>query len=246
MTPAKTNLVALGSAAVLTVYGAGYVRTQAAADRFAGDDGTRHPAKAAVVHLADSSAALTPEIRVDSALPETSHPSLVAPVARPQGSKPTSKDTTPAIPLPASKGSDTSPAAVPITVLSDSSAAPHVVVTTAPAPTASTTLQGTQTASATDSASSGQAQRPLYRDGTYSGWGTSRHGDIQATVQIQDGRIISATITQCLTRYSCSRIAALPPQVVSRQSADVDYVSGATQSANAFYYAVVEALAKAK
>ena len=38
----------------------------------------------------------------------------------------------------------------------------------------------------------------------------------------------------------------LPPQVVTRQSAEVDYVSGATQSTNAFYYGIVEALAKAK
>jgi len=38
----------------------------------------------------------------------------------------------------------------------------------------------------------------------------------------------------------------LPPQVVERQSAEVDYVSGATQSANAFYFAVVDALSKAK
>jgi len=34
--------------------------------------------------------------------------------------------------------------------------------------------------------------------------------------------------------------------VVARQSPEVDYVSGATQSTNAFYYAVVEALARAK
>jgi uncharacterized protein with FMN-binding domain len=33
---------------------------------------------------------------------------------------------------------------------------------------------------------------------------------------------------------------------VARQSADVDYVSGATQSANAFYTAIIEALSKAK
>ncbi len=32
----------------------------------------------------------------------------------------------------------------------------------------------------------------------------------------------------------------------SKQSAEVDYVSGGTQSANAFYYAVVDALNKAK
>ena len=85
-----------------------------------------------------------------------------------------------------------------------------------------------------------------WKDGSYTGWGTSRHGDIQATVVVEAGRIVSATISQCLTRYSCSWIAALPPQVVSRQSPETDYVSGATQSTNAFYYAVVEALAKAK
>jgi uncharacterized protein with FMN-binding domain len=88
--------------------------------------------------------------------------------------------------------------------------------------------------------------RPRYKDGTYTGWGTSRHGDIQAFVVIENGRIASATIAQCLTRYSCSWIAALPPQVAARQSPEVDYVSGATQSTNAFYYAVVDALAKAR
>jgi uncharacterized protein with FMN-binding domain len=86
----------------------------------------------------------------------------------------------------------------------------------------------------------------LYKDGAYSGWGTSRHGDIQSTVVIEGGRIVSASITQCLTRYSCSWIAQLPPQVVTRQSAEVDFVSGATQSVYAFYYAILEALAKAK
>jgi uncharacterized protein with FMN-binding domain len=85
-----------------------------------------------------------------------------------------------------------------------------------------------------------------YRDGTYLGWGSCRHGDIQASIVVEEGRIMSATIAQCLTRYSCSWIAALPPQVVSRQSPNVDYVSGATQSVNAFYDAVVDALNKAK
>jgi uncharacterized protein with FMN-binding domain len=91
-----------------------------------------------------------------------------------------------------------------------------------------------------------QPPRSQYKDGTYFGWGTSRHGDIQAQVVIEGGRIAAATIAQCLTRYSCSVIAKLPPQVAERQSPETDYVSGATQSTNAFYYAVVEALAKAK
>jgi len=78
------------------------------------------------------------------------------------------------------------------------------------------------------------------------GRGTSRHGDIEAMVEIKDGRIVSAVISQCLTRYSCSWINHLLPQVVTRQSADVDYVSGATQSANALYYAVLQVLSPAK
>jgi uncharacterized protein with FMN-binding domain len=88
--------------------------------------------------------------------------------------------------------------------------------------------------------------KAMWRDGTFSGWGTSRHGDIEATVVIEGGKITGASISRCLTRYSCSWIAHLQQQVVTRQSPEVDYVSGATQSANAFYYAVVDALQKAK
>jgi uncharacterized protein with FMN-binding domain len=85
-----------------------------------------------------------------------------------------------------------------------------------------------------------------YKDGTYTGWGTCRHGDIQASVTIEGGRITATSISQCWTRYSCSWVAHLPAQIVSRQSPDCDYVTGATQSANAFYWAVVDALNKAK
>ena len=88
--------------------------------------------------------------------------------------------------------------------------------------------------------------KTVWKDGTYTGWGTSRHGDIQARVIIEGGRIASATIAQCLTRYSCDVIDKLPPQVAQRQSPETDFVSGATQSTNAFYYGVVEALSKAK
>ncbi len=84
------------------------------------------------------------------------------------------------------------------------------------------------------------------RDGVFTGWGTSRHGDIEASIEVKGGRIIAASITQCLTRYSCSWVSRLPGQVVDRQSAEVDYVSGATQSSNAFSQAIAEAISKAK
>lgn len=101
-------------------------------------------------------------------------------------------------------------------------------------------------APAADTTSKPDPERAPWKDGIYSGWGTSRHGDIEASVEISGGKITSAFISQCLTRYPCSWISRLPPQVVERQSAQVDYVSGATQSTNAFYYAVMEALSKAK
>jgi uncharacterized protein with FMN-binding domain len=116
---------------------------------------------------------------------------------------------------------------------------------TPPASDAGTTEAAAKAEKVADAPSPVATKSP-YRDGSYSGWGSSRHGDIEATVVIADGRIASAAITRCLTRYSCSWIAHLPGQVVSRQNADVDYVSGATQSTDAFYYAVLDALSKAK
>ena len=89
------------------------------------------------------------------------------------------------------------------------------------------------------------SHRGLYRDGTFTGWGRSPHGRILATVVIRRGRIVSSEITTCRMRYPCSMIAALPPQVVARQDADVDIVSGATQSGEAFSRAVSQALAQA-
>jgi len=106
---------------------------------------------------------------------------------------------------------------------------------------------GTTAANKTaDSTAKAEKEGAPYKDGVYFGWGTSRHGDIQAGVEVKGGRIASAFISECLTQYSCSWISLLPAQVVTRQSPEVDFVSGATQSANAFYYAVVDALKKAK
>ena len=76
--------------------------------------------------------------------------------------------------------------------------------------------------------------------------GRCPHGDIIATVTIKDGRIHSAVVRQGLTRYACDVIEELPPQVVQRQSPEVDYVSGATESTGAFYEAVAEALTHAR
>ena len=62
---------------------------------------------------------------------------------------------------------------------------------------------------------------------------------------MEGGKIMSAVISECATRYSCDVIEKLPPQVPVKQSENVDNVSGATQSANAFSYAVFYALSRA-
>ncbi len=84
-----------------------------------------------------------------------------------------------------------------------------------------------------------------YRDGSYVGQGTSRHGDIEATVVINDGKIASARISRCMTRYPCSDVNPLVSEVVAHQAVPVDHVSGATDSSTAFKQAVKAALAKA-
>jgi uncharacterized protein with FMN-binding domain len=83
-------------------------------------------------------------------------------------------------------------------------------------------------------------------DGYYTGWGTSRHGDIKAFVNIKDGRIISAGIDTCETRYPCSVIDHILLQPIDLQGPDVDRVSRATESADAYYWGLVNALANAE
>jgi uncharacterized protein with FMN-binding domain len=95
------------------------------------------------------------------------------------------------------------------------------------------------TATPTAAATSG------YKDGTYVGSGNSRHGGIQAQVVIQGGTIVSATITRATTRYPASAIASLPREVVSAQGTNVDLVSGATDSSEAYLQAVDNALSQA-
>jgi uncharacterized protein with FMN-binding domain len=306
----SNSLIALGSAAIVAVYAAGYQRTRAAAQGFSDEDARRRPP----AHAAATQPAAAPPIasaasaRALGATDKTAEPDSVARAANTE-SRPDPGAEVAHAPnepeLPASAPPVKRVAAAPV-VTSVAKAADHVAQSGAPASstaapatnaaasaakvavpaekagfpaatksavvtppgslskattsvdTARAAAPGTpsvvvavdtpksvgipDSAQATDSL----ATVPSLRDGTYTGWGTSRHGDIQAAVVIEGGRIVRASIVQCLTRYSCSWIAALPPQVVSRQSPEVDYVSGATQSTNAFYYAIVEALSKAR
>jgi uncharacterized protein with FMN-binding domain len=241
--------MALSSAAVLTVYTAGYFRTKAAAARFAHEAADRRP----VAAMPEFVGAPDPPVPVESSVRqqpvaevvERSEPERPAAAAstRPAPAMPATPDNKPAADIPAVAPAEssavTAPAVPAVGFALETTTAAHEAkaVESAPAPQAPAPAIPPGVAAVAAAA---------YKDGTYYGWGWCRHGQIQAAVVIEAGRIASATIAQCLTRYSCSWIAQLPPQVAKRQSAEVDYVSGATESTNAFYYAVVDALAKAK
>jgi len=258
VTTVKNNLVAIGSAAVLAVYSAGYVRTEEAADRFAVEDAelrqqreSRIAARVAAPVTADTSHP-TADTSAHTAALET-----VSPVSHDAATSRRSETVKPEqVYAAASTRADSAPPKAAATVTKPAEPAPPANVVSSVASPASPVVTPASPAAPSPSpvappvtpvvvADTSAADAPL-KDGVYAGWGRSRHGDIEATVAIKNGKITEAFISQCLTQYSCSWVAALPPQVVARQSAEVDYVSGATQSTNAFYYAVIAALKKAK
>jgi uncharacterized protein with FMN-binding domain len=87
---------------------------------------------------------------------------------------------------------------------------------------------------------------PKYQDGSYTGSGTNRFGTVEVAVTIKTGSIANVEITRSATRYPVTYIQALPQKVVEKQSANVDTVSGATNSSQDFIQAVLQALGKAQ
>jgi uncharacterized protein with FMN-binding domain len=228
------TLVAVSSAAVMAVYAAGYTRTRSAADQLEGQSAERRPPMPGPGRIsspvADLQPASSPKAVVPlAAAPGNEKPQLIAAVIPPAAKKANEPEiAAPSAPAPAT-ASDPAPAPA-----------------AAPATTASTTQPPAQTAAQAAYKAIIDAALPPWKDGTYEGWGTCRHGDLAVKVVIEGGKISSAFVSQCLTRYSCDIIDKLPPQVVQKQSPEVSYISGATQSTDAYYWAVVVALGKAK
>ena len=229
-------MVAAGAAAVLAVYAAGYTRTRSAADQFDAQSAERRstsPGGRGSVPSTAQSLPASPALSAPEASPAVSASSVPARGEREHAVQVASLN--PPSVGPESTSAEHKTEAAPAT---PDPVAPPPVVTPAPAtPTP---------APAVASVAPPATAVSKWKDGTYTGWGSCRHGDIQAQIIIAGGRITSATIAQCLTRYSCDIIGRLPPEVLQRQSPEVDYVSGATQSADAFFYAVSDALGKAK
>lgn len=219
------GLVVMSSAAVLAVYSAGYVRTRSAADRVS--------AHAMERRIEREAPPVEPALRVEPASPRAAaeappvavHPNQKRKTkAAPKLAEPIAVPSAPVQVAVAPAAPVADPPAAPVVAIAEQKVEIPVVAPAPPAPPAP----------------------PVLKDGKYQGWGSCRHGDIQATVVVEGGKIASAQISDCETRYPCDVIDILPGQVVTRQSANVRRIAGATESSDAFYWAVVEALKQAK
>ncbi len=253
------SLVALSSAAILSVYGLGYVRTDAAQALSNIDLPTIPIATAAPPAITAPS---SPVAAYQSPLLPSPTAATSASGGGVQGVA-TATTAQPTAPIAAATNTPITTAKAPATSARTTTAKAPATATTVP-PTATTAPLPRATSPAPTIPSSAAkapaatkvptvatkapaaATTALYTDGTFTGTGTSRHGNISASVVVQGGKIVSAAITRCGTRYPCSDIASLPGEVVSRQSATVDFVSGATDSSTAYRGAIQNALVKAK
>lgn len=139
-------------------------------------------------------------------------------------------------PADASLGAAATPTASAVLVAMQASSA---------APARAVTVTGTQRPPTPTVVVPSSTTQQAYKDGTYTGQGSSRRGGVTVSVVVQGGHIASATITGSTLQYPLRDIARLPDEVVQRQSAQVDIVSRATYSSQAFRDAVSQALSKA-
>jgi uncharacterized protein with FMN-binding domain len=191
----SNGLLTLSSAAILAVYAAGYERTNPAAERFAAQLAQRRAPGPVVERLA---AAPAPPVAIPPSIASGTKPRTEP---KPETATPKTQATT-AIPEPVLSS-------VAAQTAAPAAAEPAPLEPAAP-PVAEPAADHTQTPAV--------APQAQYKDGVYLGWGYSRHGNIQAFVRIEGGKIIHAGIERCETRWSCDLVAHLPGQVIKTSS----------------------------
>lgn len=126
-----------------------------------------------------------------------------------------------------------------------------------PTPVASTTTEtgvtdnnGSGTTNSTSSSGSSGGQ---YTDGTYTGdVANATYGNLQVAVVISDGKLAQINLLQYpdapghTTQVNQSALPILQQEAITMQSANVNIVSGATQTSQAFQESLGVALTAAK
>lgn len=87
-----------------------------------------------------------------------------------------------------------------------------------------------------------------YKDGVYEGTGSGNNGDIEVEVAVEGGNIVSVVLkehseTEGLYETAKKKVTA---EIIKKQTADVDAVTGATNTSKGIMEAVAEALSTAK
>jgi uncharacterized protein with FMN-binding domain len=248
----SNNLVAVSCAAVLTVYAAGYWRTRDAARQFAAQaKGRRSAARTERAAVSPKPAVIEPS--APAPLPPPEAPTTIAPAVVAKAAGPSSpvaaQKAAPARAHAHPRASTTTGAAI-ATAAPPSSPVPAPEAMSAPASVGHglvvepvTVTEPIPTPPPAPRPPATPAAR--WRDGIYTGHGDSPHGDLDVRVVIRDGRIVEAAIQNCNTRYPCELIDPMVQQSVVIQSSNVDYVSRATESSEAYNDGLVEALNKA-
>ncbi len=122
--------------------------------------------------------------------------------------------------------------------VSNSSSSNTLSLNTANSSSSQSTTSSSSTSSVTSTNFSNLA------DGTYSGTGTGRNGNIKVSVVVKSGKVTSITIESYMEdeQYFSRAKNTIINEIISSQSINVSTVSGATMSSNGIIDAVANAL----
>jgi uncharacterized protein with FMN-binding domain len=234
----SNELVAASCAAIVAVYAAGTWRTRDADRRFAVEREMRRPARPAQGPVASIPAVVAAAVQ------------QAAPVVLPAAESNANEPKAPGAKATESRPVPKQPVKIDAAPSPDAATVPQTSATATATVAAATAIEVQSAPAPADAAGTGEAETAdtpkRWLDGYFTGWGTSRHGDIQSFVRIENGRIIDAGVASCETRWPCDVIEHIIRQPVERQSAEVDRVSRATASADAYYSGLVAALEHAE
>ena len=139
----------------------------------------------------------------------------------------------------------------PSTLADSSTEVSTSVVTVTETQTANASETASDTATSTTTAAASETTAAA-TDGTYTGAAvTTRYGDFQAQITVQDGTITAVTVVQSgdsdheSTRINDRALPTLVERVLEAQTWDVDGVSGASYTSPAFLSSVQDALEQA-
>ncbi|WP_220199398.1 FMN-binding protein [Ktedonospora formicarum] len=135
----------------------------------------------------------------------------------------------------------------------DAAIVPNSVATSKSSSSSSSTGTATTTPNVTTTPDATTTLGALYKDGSYTGSVADAHwGNVQVKVVIQNGKITDVSFLQYPNERSRSVMIneyadpQLSSEAIQAQSANVDIVTGATDTSEAFMQSLADALSQAK